>query len=51
MHAHYIILHITCMKTSGQSNLTKGRITATYGRFNCIHKMAPMYNPSNTCFR
>jgi len=28
--------------TSGQSNLTYGRITAAHGRFNHIRQVAPM---------
>jgi len=37
-------------QTSGQSNLQKGRITATHERFNRIREVAPMCTPSYTCF-
>ena len=36
--------------TSGQCNLTTGRIAAAYGRFNDIRQVAPVYTPLNTCF-
>jgi len=31
--------------TSGQSNLTKGRIAAAHGRFSCIHQVSLMCTP------
>jgi len=37
-------------KTSGQSNLTKGRIAAAHARFNGIPQMTPVCTPLNTCF-
>jgi len=37
-------------KTSGPSNLTKGRIAAAHGRFSRIRQMAPVCTPSNTYF-
>jgi len=40
----------TLAKRSGQSNLTKGRIATTHGRFNHICQVAPMWTISNTCF-
>jgi len=36
--------------TSGQSNLTTGRIAAAHGRFNGIRQVAPVCTLSNTCF-
>jgi len=33
--------------TSGQSNLTTGRIAATHGRFNGIRQVAPVCTPPN----
>jgi len=36
---------LTVMVTSGQSNLTKGRIAATHGRFSRIHQVARMCPP------
>jgi len=36
--------------TSGQSNLTQGRITAVHGSFNRIRQVAPMCTASNTWF-
>jgi len=38
------------VEASGQSNLTKGLIAATDGRFNRIRQVAPICTPSNTCF-
>jgi len=37
-------------KTSGQSNLTTGRIADAHGRFNGIRQVAPLCTPPNTCF-
>ena len=36
--------------TSGQSNLTTGRIATAHGRFNGIHHVAPLCTVPNTCF-
>ena len=36
--------------TSGQSNLTTGRIATTHGRFNGIRQVAPVCTIPNTCF-
>jgi len=36
--------------TSGQSNLTTGRITIKHGQFNGIRQVAPVYTHLNTCF-
>ena len=35
--------------TSGQSNLTTGRVAAAHGRFDGIRQVAPVCTPSNTC--
>jgi len=37
-------------KTSGQSNLTKGRTAAAHGRFNRVCQVAQACSPCNTCF-
>jgi len=46
---HCIIVY---NKTTGQSNLTTGRIAAAHGRFNSIGQVAPVRTPpiNNTCF-
>jgi len=36
--------------TSGQSNLTTGRIAAAHGRFSWICQVAPVLTSPNTCF-
>jgi len=36
------------LKTSGQSNLTKGRITVAHGRFSRIRQVATMCTPCST---
>ena len=38
------------LKTSGQSNLTKGRIAAAYRRFSCIRQVVPMCTPPKPAF-
>jgi len=37
-------------KTSGQSNLTIGRMAAAHGRFSGIRHVAPVCTAPNTCF-
>ena len=38
------------MLTSGQNNLTTGRIAAAQRRFNGICQVAPVCTPPDTCF-
>ena len=40
----------TAAITSGQSNLTTGRIAAAHGRFSGIRKVATVCTPPNTSF-
>ena len=40
------MITITIKKTSDQSDLTTGRITATHGRFNGIHQVMPVCTPT-----
>jgi len=48
LHAHDIIMMMMMtiiIITCGQSNLSKGRITAAHGRFNRIHQVASICTP------
>jgi len=45
----YALFHRATI-TSGQSNLTVGRVVAAHGRFTGIRQVAPVCTPPNTCF-
>ena len=45
-----MMMIIIIITTSGQRNLTTGRIAAAYRRFNSIRQVVTVCIPPNTCF-
>jgi len=50
LRLQYLMLRCGLIATSGQSNLTGGRIAVEHGRCSRIRKVAPMCTPRKTCF-